>query len=209
MRATRLVPAAVAAGVAIAVVAAVASELSGVRMGMFTRDIHSLSASSGVELPRYAGVLSVLTIMVWTAGGAVAFAAAALVRERRSWLLVLGSLLLVIAADDGFMLHEGLGLPEIGFVVVYGAVAGWLAFRSLVRLRDGSGSAILVGGAALALSAAFDLWATDPYLIEDHLKLIGALVLATIGPTAIARTLAEHRSCAPVASREPRSEVSA
>lgn len=187
-----VVPTAVAAGVAIAVAAVVASESAGVRMGTFTRDIHSLSASGGLDLPHYAGSLSMLTIMVWTAGSALAFAAAAVVRARRTWLLVLGGLLLVIAADDAFMLHEGLGLPEIGFVIVYGVVAGWLAYRSLLRSRDGSGTAIVVGGTALALSAGFDLWVTDPYLLEDHFKLIGALVLLTIGPLAITPMLAER-----------------
>ena len=162
MRARLVVPAAVALGVAIAIGAVVASELAGVRMGMFTRDIQSLSASGGLALPHYAGSLSMLTIMVWTAGSALTFAAAAVVRPRRSWLLVLGALLFMIAVDDAFMLHEGLGPPEVGFVIVSGVVAGWLAFRSLVHLRDGSGTAILVGGAALALSAAFDLWGTDP-----------------------------------------------
>ncbi|MET3769110.1 hypothetical protein ABIB15_001797 [Marisediminicola sp. UYEF4] len=192
MRANSAVPAAVAVGVAIAVGAVFASELEGLRMGMLTRDIHSLSASGGVVLPHYAGSLRMLTIMVWTAGSTLAFAAAAVARPQRTWLLVLGGLLLVIAADDAFMLHDGLGLPEIGFVIVYGVVAGWLAYGSLVHLRDGSGTAILVGGAALALSAAFDLVATDPYLLEDHFKLIGALVLLTIGPTMIARILADR-----------------
>ena len=192
MRANLAVPAAAAVGVAIAIGAAVASELTGVRMGVFTRDIHSLSASGGLALPRYAGSLSMLTIMVWTAGSALAFAAAAVVRSRRTWLLVLGGLLAMLAVDDAFMLHEGLGLPEIGFVVVYGVVAVWLAYRSLVHHRDGSGTAILVGGAALALSAAFDLVAADPYLLEDHFKLIGALVLLTVGPTMIAPTPADR-----------------
>jgi len=201
------VPAAVALGVAIAIGAVVASELAGVRMGMFTRDIQSLSASGGLALPHYAGSLSMLTIMVWTAGSALAFAAAAVVRPRRSWLLVLGALLFMIAVDDAFMLHEGLGLPEVGFVIVYGVVAGWLAFRSLAHLRDGSGTAILVGCAALALAAAFDRWGTDPYLLEDHFKLIGALVLLTIGPTMIAPVLAD-RPADPIAeARESRAKV--
>ena len=210
MRANVVVPVAVAAGAIIAIGAAIVSDLAGVRMGVLTRDIHSLSASGGLDLPHYAGSLSILAIMVWTAGSALTFTAAALVRERRAWLLVLGGLLLAIAADDAFMLHEGLGLPEIGFVLVYGAVAGGLAFRSLVHRHDGSAVAILVGGSALALSAAFDLWVTDPYLFEDHFKLIGALVLMTIGPTMIAQVLGT-RCADPVTAardaREPRSEV--
>ncbi|GAB3130717.1 hypothetical protein [Marisediminicola antarctica] len=207
MRAKSVVPAAVALGVAIAIGTVIASELAGVRIGMFTRDIQSLSASGGLALPHYAGALSMLTIMVWTAGSALAFAAAALVPARRSWLLVLGGLLLVIAADDAFMLHEGLGLPEVGFVIVYGVVAGWLAFRSLAHHRDGSGTAMLVGGAALALSAALDRWATDPYLLEDHFKLIGALVLLTIGPTMIAPMLSD-RPAEPIAgARQSRAKV--
>lgn len=207
MRAKFVVPAAVAVGVSIAIVAGIASELAGVRMGMLTRDIHSLSASGGAALPHYAGSLSRLTIMVWTAGSALAFAAAALVRARRGWLLVLGTLLLVIAADDAFMLHEGLGLPEVGFVIVYGVVAGWLAYRAFAHLRDGSETAMLVGGAALALSAAFDRWATDPYLLEDHFKLVGALVLATIGPTAMAAMAAERHPDAVAEAGESRGRV--
>jgi hypothetical protein len=170
MDANKAVPGAVAAGIAVAIAAVLAIDASGEPMGVLTRDIHSLSASRGLDLPHYAGVLSMLTIMVWTAGSSLAFAAAAIVPARRSWLLVLGGLLLVIAADDAFMLHEGLGVPEIFFVALYGAVAGWLAFRSLVHMRDGSGLAILVGGAALALSAVFDLWVTDPYLFRGPLQ---------------------------------------
>lgn len=199
--------AAVGVGAAIAVVAIIASETTGVRMGMLTRDIHSLGVSGGLDLPQYAGSLSMLTIMVWTVGASLAFAAAAVAPAHRLWLCVLGGLLGVIAVDDAFMLHEGLGLPEVVFVVAYGAVAGWLAFRSLVHEGDRSGLAILVAGAALALSAAFDLWVTDPYFLEDHFKLIGALVLATIGPTTIATALA-GRAAEPVADA-PESRVTA
>lgn len=208
VRANSAVPVAVAVGVAVAVAAMIASELAGVRMGVLTRDIHSLSTSGGLNLPHYAGSLSMLTIMVWTAASALAFVAAALVPARRSWLLVLAGLLLAIAADDAFMLHEGLGVPEVGFVLVYGGVAGWLAFRSLVHLRDTSGTAIVVGGAALALSAAFDMWATDPYLLEDHFKLIGALVLATIGPTMIAPMIPGQPADSVAGARESRATAS-
>lgn len=209
MGANRAVPAAAAAGIAIAIVAAFASDISGVPMGVLTRDIHSLSASGGLDLPRYAGSLSMLTIMVWTAGGSLALAAAAIVPTRPRWLLVLGGLLFVTAADDAFMLHEGLGLPEIAFVVLYGAVAGWLAFHSIVHLRDGSAIAILVGGAALALSAVLDLWVTDPYLFEDHFKLIGALVLATVGPTTIASVRGGRGAEAAAEAEESRLTLSA
>jgi hypothetical protein len=68
MDANKAVPGAVAAGIAVAIAAVLAIDASGEPMGVLTRDIHSLSASRGLDLPHYAGVLSMLTIMVWTAG---------------------------------------------------------------------------------------------------------------------------------------------
>lgn len=61
----------------------------------------------------------------------------------------------------------------------------------------------------MALSAALGLVATDPYLLEDHFKLIGALVLLTIGPTMIARTLGDRPAERIAEEHESRMKVTA
>lgn len=189
MRAKLIIIVAIVAGLIVVASVAIASEISGVPVSTFTRDIRALSEDGGLELPFQAGLLTMLTVIVWAGGGAMALLAATVNRTLQVWLLVLGALLLVMAADDAMMLHEGLGpllgLPEVAFFAVYGLMAGSLALFAVLCMRDGATVAILIGGATLALSILVDLLFQFDYLLDDGLKLIGALAFATIGPLTI------------------------
>ena len=190
MRAKILIPAALIAAATIMLIIGIATQVADIPMRVFARDLRSLSEDGGAWLPYYAGLLSTLIIMVWAAGSAMAFLAAGLVPARRVWLLVFAGLILTMAFDDAFMIHEGygpsVGVPEVAFYAVYAIVAGWLLVYSLVRFRDGSVLAFLGGGAALAVSVALDLTLEGQYFFEDGAKLAGALMFVTIGPLTIA-----------------------
>ena len=102
---------------------------------------------------------------------------------------------LVVALDDGKM-------NAVSHALVDG-------LHAALDTATSDAGAICIVGNAKALSAGFDLWVTDPYLLEDHFKLIGALVLATVGPTTIASVLAAGQA-APVAhEQESRAKVTA
>lgn len=189
MGARLLIPAAIVIAAMVVALVAVASAVSGVPVSTFTRDIRALTADGLLDLPYQAGLLTMLTVMVWAGGGAMALLAATVNRSRREWLLAAGALLLLMGADDALMLHEGLGpslgLPEVAFFAFYALVAGSLSLFAVLRMRDGATVAILVGGAALALSIVVDHFFQFDYLLDDGLKFTGALVLATIGPLSI------------------------
>ena len=186
MKPTQLIPLAVLVGVVIMACAEIVAQVTGQSMGMLTRDLRVLSIDAGGDLPAYAGAVSTTTVMVWAAGGATVLLAAALHPVRRAWLIAFGLLLLVLAVDDAFMLHETVGpsldIPPGAFYLVYAATAAGLLFVSVRQYRDGGTAALLIGGAFLGFSIVIDLFVEDQFLIEDGFKLVGALVLLTIGP---------------------------
>ena len=201
MKAKILIPAAIIVAAIIMLTIGIATQVADIPMKTFARDLRALSQSGGVWLPYYAGLLSTVTIMVWAAGSAMSFLAATIVRARRIWLLVLGGLLLTMAVDDAFMLHEGygpsVGIPELAFYAVYATAAAWLLAYSLLRFRDESVLALIAGGAALAASIAIDLSFEGQYFLEDGAKLAGALVMLTIGPVAIGSAIREWGAIMP------------
>lgn len=75
------------------------------------------------------GAMSALGIMLWAAAAAVAWFAAFVLEGRdRSFLMALGTLSVVLALDDQFMLHEGLAdekstVGQLVYLAVYGGVA--------------------------------------------------------------------------------------
>lgn len=152
---------------------------------LFVRDV-----TVAADLPYYSGALSGVNVMIWTAGAAIALAAA-LPRWRRPeplvrMTLVLGLLGLLLACDDQFQLHEAVaprfGIPENVVLGTYalGALVAVVAFRrELVRRPEGVVLALailLLGGSVVVdvLAAYVDLPETPRIALEDGLKLVGA-----------------------------------
>lgn len=196
MTARLLIPTAILAGLVVIALTVIAVLATGQPVGLFTRDIRILGIEAGVEFPPYVGALSILNNLVWAMAGALALCAAALVPARRLWASVLGLLLLVLAADDAYMVHESvapeLGVPEQAIYVLYAAVGAWLVVYSVRHHRDDSTLALVVGGGFLAISSAVDLTFSGQYLAEDGAKLMGALVLLTVPMMTLAPAAPLH-----------------
>lgn len=179
-----VITAAIGVGVFILLAAVAGAHATGESIGMFTRDTRTLAAEAGGALKFYAGAVSVLNGWVWASGAALAALAAWLVPARQQWLAVFALLLVALAADDSFMLHETVGpsqgVPDVAFYVVYAVAGGALLLRTLRRLRDSASVAFLAGGAFLALSIVADIALTDQFLLEDGGKLVGGLLWLTV-----------------------------
>lgn len=175
-------------GVAVIAAVALAAHLTGRTHGFFTRDLRVLSAEAGAGLPFYAGALSTLTCLVWAAAGAVALAAACVV-QRRAWWVAMGLLLLALALDDAYMLHETVGpskgVDEIWFYVAYALTAAAL-FVPVLRGRLGTATTpVVVGFLLLGASIVADVTLADQYLMEDGIKFLGAMALLVAPATAL------------------------
>lgn len=153
--------------------------------------VRDLKVTTGA--PLHAGALSALTVMVWTAGAAVALTAALPARGRgplASLLAMCGVLTLALAVDDQFLVHDGLlpglGLPgELALLAyaVWGAVTV-VRHRDLLRVRPET-PVLAVGALCLVGSVTVDLvveklglggFESVRILVEDGLKLVGAAV---------------------------------
>lgn len=167
-------------GVAIAATAGVVL-VTDLEAGVLTRDLRTLSAEAGAELPFLAGAVSQLNVMVWAAGGALALLVAALRPDRRQWLVTFGALLLVLAADDALTLHESASSRfELAFYAIYAVVGLVLAIGALRAGLDDRAVTFVIGGALLSIAALIDLSVTGQYLLEDSPKLLGAMVWVTV-----------------------------
>lgn len=172
------------------VLAAVAARAVGVPVDYL---VHDIAVLGGVAY--YAGALSAIGIMVWTAAAAIAlFSALALPNAsaaHRRMLLGWGGLSALLAADDQFRLHEEnlprFGIPEFSLYALYaviGVAVLWSSRRVLLRQDL---YVLALAGALLGASVGLDVvdsllpsfmglqTAWQAYL-EDGFKLCGAVV---------------------------------
>ena len=189
MKSTRIVVVAVISGVVLVAAVATYAAVTGIPVGVITRDLRATAEVEGIKLPIVAGWVSMLSVMAWTASGASAVLSALLVPLRQRWLLVFSALLFVVALDDALMLHElvgpAFGISPYAFYLVYLVTGGWLFFYSVRHFSDGTTLALAVSGAMLGLSAGVDVLYNDFYLLEDGAKLVGALVILTVAPLSL------------------------
>lgn len=181
---TRVILAAVGAGLLVIAAVAAASVVLDVPPETFTRDPAALAPG----LPFYGGSVSLLSAVVWGAVAALSgFVAWAGSHRLRRPLALLGALAALLLADDALMLHESvgprLGIPDELWYLLYAAVAGLLAWHLRRDGRTGHGVAFLAGGALLAFSVGVDSLNVETsvaFLVEDGAKLLGALLWATV-----------------------------
>jgi hypothetical protein len=190
------VAAAIVVGLCLIAVTLLAMRVTGHDDGLFTRDVRAVAFDEGLDLPIYTGVISLLNNMVWAATAALALCAAALDQPRRRWHAGFGLLVLVFAADDSLMLHEGSGsrFVELSFYAVYAGVGLWLLLTANHELQGSSSLAFAVGSAFLAAASFADVNTHGKYLLEDGAKLIGALVWLTVPSISLASHAVSQRT---------------
>ena len=157
-------------------------------VGLFTRDITTLSSEAGARLPPYAGALGLLTFMIWASAASLSAFVAMLHSDRRIWLLMFAGLLCLLTADDSLSFHEvigpDLGIPEWSWFVAYAAIGLALTLMMLQRVqREGMDTSVLpflLGGVLLALSIGVDQVFPGQHLAEDGPKFLGALMWFTV-----------------------------
>jgi hypothetical protein len=180
MRASRLVPGALGAGLLLLALVRLAASAVGEPVSSFTRDTIAVAG-----VPWYTGSVSLITNMVWAAATALAvFVGWAAPRARRQ-MLALGGFTLVLTVDDAMLIHDrigpGHGVPEKVFPAVYGVLALLLLWEMLRASTRPVALTFVLGGALLAVSVAFDVVFHDlSFLVEDGSKLLGALVWTTV-----------------------------
>ena len=197
---TALVPAALLLGLLLVAGTSLLAALNHQSFGSYSRDLKALSAEAGAVLPLLAGGLALLNVMVWASAASMAVMAAALWPPRRRWLLGFAFLNILLALDDALLLHDEvgprLGLPEVGFDLLYAALGVLLllrAFRPAVNVRpedrlsglrvqnlSAGGRAFILGLLLLGVSVVADQTIHGQPLWEDTPKLLGALVWLTV-----------------------------
>ena len=163
----------------------------GLHFSDLTRD-----AAATLDGPWYTAALSNATVVMTSAGAAIAIFSATLLDRRgrgsvKGFLLALGLLVGFIAADDLLMLHETV-LPALGirasllFAVYALALLGILWFWREAVLGATDYVFLVLAGLALGVSAVVDSVFTDegllelPFsgeLIEDPAKILGMVFM--------------------------------
>ena len=134
---------------------------------------HEPSAGSPSARPASSGI----AILIATAS--VTALAASLAPARRSLLATVAGLSACLAVDDMFMLHEEigpewLGIPELAFYLLYGVLAGYLAWclwRARVDLAGLKVAMVFLG--LSVLTDVFKVHGPFSYWLEDFTKLAG------------------------------------
>ncbi|MBO1750941.1 hypothetical protein J4G33_03905 [Actinotalea sp. BY-33] len=156
----------------------------GARLDLTTSQLMRDPATTFMASP-FIGFLSQIGIFVWAGTAAIALFAAAsgvgpATRRLRALLAATGTLTLVLALDDLFLLHEAvlpmIGIPELVTFAGYGVACAAIAlgfWREILACRRGL---LLMAGLFLGASVGLDLIdpaGIDPYLWEDGAKLVG------------------------------------
>lgn len=142
------------------------------------------------DLRPFAGFISQLGIMAWTASSAIAMLGAALVSRfdtephRVRFLLLFGVLTATLAADDTFIIHESVPFSEFLLFAFYGASLFAIVYFSARILIAHHGWLLLLAVLALGGSVLVDQLqhSLEPILgdwrifVEDGLKLLGAFL---------------------------------
>lgn len=154
---------------------------------LLTRDVNSIA-----HLPFYAGLFSMVGLLLWAASVTVSFFSVVLGRSRMDaeslgFLKGAGYLSLLLLVDDLAMVHERLapkylGLPEVALYAAYALFAVYLVIRYYRSIRASDYLPFLLAGVFLASSVILDVlpslplvWRFQTHLVEDGCKLLGII----------------------------------
>jgi hypothetical protein len=158
------------------------SRLTGARLDDLTRDVVAVA-----DTHLYAGMLSTMGIMLWSAASSLCLlAGAALLRRRGAgdapfFLLAAGLLTAVLALDDAFLIHERvapswLHVPQTGVFLAYaGSMGGFfLFFLRRILATDFLLLAVALGflGVSMGVDAVLSYSNLETFL-EDSCKFAG------------------------------------
>jgi hypothetical protein len=197
-------------GVALLAGAVIFSGLTGASMRTLLQD-----ATTVLEAPFYVGALSLLGIILWTAGAAVCLFTASRLRATtsaawRTFLLVSGIFTSLLLVDDAFLLHDeilpvhaGISGELYGLFYVAAMVAYLVTFRQAIALSNYV--LLFVALVLFAISSATDLASSRlseviesrlVVLAEDGTKLLGIgtwlAYFVSVAGSALARPGAVH-----------------
>jgi hypothetical protein len=161
---------------------------SEVKFSVLFRDTFAVA-----EVPIYYGLFSNIGICLWVATGAILLFSAAILSNAdklskySNFFLSFGSLTLLLAIDDFFLLHERvfpwyLKVSEKITFMIYGIIVLYLIFRFRKIILQNNFKIFITAILFLSLSIAVDLSLStdsflfkveDTYFFEDSLKLIG------------------------------------
>ena len=133
--------------------------------------------------PAYAGILSTLGFLLWTAAATICLFVAAAQPYARAFWLYAATITLILLADDWLMLHENAHYIGVTEHVIYGVYAIAMAYY-VVRFRQ-----ILLRAEYLLLLAAYVCFAGSLvvdaldgvvyfpgfYIVEDGFKMFGIM----------------------------------
>lgn len=135
----------------------------------------------------FRGILSNIGIFLWICTGAICLFSAWLTSGRaesavlRRLLIAGGVLSLMLAADDGLMLHDRIK-HQLRFYAVYAGVAGYIVLRFFRELQSLDFVALVLSGGCLAMSIFVDLIQMDIPLkyqysqfFEEGFKFVGII----------------------------------
>ena len=176
---------------AILVVLYLATRVAGISFTDLSRD-----AAATLDGPWYTGALSNSAVAVLLVGAGIAIFAASLLpslesKSRKGLLVALALVVIVVAADDLFMLHEAVfplvGISSVASFAMYGVAliaVLWIWRRVIVESTDW----VFLALAALAMgfSVAIDVVLEERLftlpvsgeLIEDPAKILGMVFMA-------------------------------
>ena len=168
-------------GPAIAFLAIVAwsAGRSEIHLGTLTRDPSSVVAGAW-----YFGMLSHLSVMLWTASASIALFGATQrsAGENRSFLIAWGLLSILLGLDDALMFHDRLlpqqfGIRERYVILFYAAAAAFIAFHWRKLILQKPISFLFAAFLYFFVSLAFDKLDKSEsslhYLVEDGCKFLG------------------------------------
>jgi hypothetical protein len=171
-------------GVIILIVTYFICQFKNIPLALLFRD----PTSSG-GLPFYAGWISSLGVVFWTAGSSIMlFSSYFLKNIEKRYFLSLGILMMLLLIDDFFMLHDGLfgvlHIPEIFMYSLYAFFAIRVFILGRKLLLPAEIFQILTAFGFLGLSIIIDIFQSyfenhipNRILMEDGFKLLGAIGL--------------------------------
>lgn len=145
-----------------------------------------------VELPKYLGLFSHISVLAWTVAAVTFFGTAYVLRTLGSstrlvsFCLVGGGILAMLMLDDWLQLHESAGrrgVPPLLIVGIYAlAVITWVVFFDKEIARTPT-VLLVAGGLMFAASIGIDTFyetsdARWRLLTEDGAKILGILAMA-------------------------------
>jgi hypothetical protein len=160
----------------------------------------TMDPNTTLGVPWYVGSISLLSVLIWSSTSAVALAASFRAGgQARGFLTAFGVFGLVLAIDDGFMVHEEVVTTLFGrmaqpvLIGVYGFVAMLIAYRWWRVLTPTALVFAAFSVGMLGASVVADLLYLLPVVAEDALKFVGIVAWGGVAVAQAAHAVPHSR----------------